>query len=123
MATPETRAAIGRSIIINGDVTSGEDLTIDGCVTGTIEVGGHNLTVGAGASITAELAGRTITISGTVNGNVVASDAIEVRETALVTGDLRAPRISVHDGAGISGRIEIGQGASAAAPRPLAIAV
>ena len=99
-------ACIGKSVVIRGEVTSAEDLVIDGCVEGTIELSGHCLTVSAGASIKAELVGRIITIDGAVTGNIAASEKVAVRATGSVDGDIRAPRIAVSEGAVLRGRVE-----------------
>ena len=108
-----TKAWIGPSVSIKGDVSSAEDLTIEGQVEGTIEVGDNNLIVGVGASITAALVAHTITISGAVNGNVTASDTIEIRAQGSVEGNLKAPHIAVRDGALLHGRVDTYQPASA----------
>jgi cytoskeletal protein CcmA (bactofilin family) len=99
-------ACIGPSVVIKGQVSSSEDLVIDGCVEGTIELSGHCLTVSPGASIKAELVGRIITIGGTVTGNVAASEKIAIRATGSVEGDIRAPRIAVSEGSVLRGRVE-----------------
>src|SRR3954468_18702488 len=72
MADRRLVAWIGAAVKIEGKVTSALDLTIDGEVEGEIEVGGHNLTIGAGAVVRADVVGKTVTISGTVIGNVTA---------------------------------------------------
>jgi cytoskeletal protein CcmA (bactofilin family) len=99
-------ARIGKSLIIQGDVSSAEDLIIDGCVEGTVELSGHCLAVGVGASVMADVIGRNITISGAVTGSVAATEKIEVRETGSVVGDIRAPRIVLFDGAVLRGRVD-----------------
>jgi cytoskeletal protein CcmA (bactofilin family) len=99
-------ACIGPSVVIKGEVISSEDLVIDGCVEGTIELSGHCLTVSPGASIRAELVGRVITIGGTVTGNVAASEKVAIRATGSVEGDIRAPRIAVSEGSVLRGRVE-----------------
>jgi cytoskeletal protein CcmA (bactofilin family) len=105
---PRTTAWIGKSVTIKGDVVSAEDLSIDGRVEGTIVVGDHKLTIGAGAAINAELNARAIVISGTVTGNVTATEKIEIRETGSVDGELKMPRLSVREGAMLRGRIDTG---------------
>jgi cytoskeletal protein CcmA (bactofilin family) len=99
-------AWIGKSVAIRGDVVSAEDLSIDGQVDGTIVVGDHNLTIGVGAVIHAQLNARTILISGSVTGNVIAADRIEIRETGSVEGELKTPRLAVREGAVVRGRID-----------------
>lgn len=99
-------AWIGRSVIVKGNVICSEDLTIDGQVEGTIELGGHSLTIGVGAGVKADLVAKTITISGAVTGNVVASEKVELQATGSVNGDILAPRFAMADGAILTGRVE-----------------
>jgi cytoskeletal protein CcmA (bactofilin family) len=101
-----TSALIGRSITVKGDIVSEEDLTIDGRVEGTIAIGAHNLTIGAGALVQAELKADTVIISGAVKGNVSARNKIEIRETGSVQGDISAPIVAVREGAEVKGRID-----------------
>lgn len=114
---PEPRtvvACIGPSVIIKGEVISAEDLIINGRVEGTIDLNGHSLAVGVGASIEAALVAKRITINGTVTGNVTASEAVVIREAGSVQGDVRAPRIALADGALVRGRIDTEQRRAAA---------
>ena len=69
-----TAAWIGKALRIEGRIVSAENLTIDGRVDGTIEVGDHTLNIGPGAAVKADLIAKTVTISGEVTGNVTASE-------------------------------------------------
>jgi cytoskeletal protein CcmA (bactofilin family) len=102
-----TTAWIGKALRIEGRITSKENLTIDGQVEGTIELGEHNLSIGAGAAVTADLVAKTITISGAVTGNVTAADKVDLQGTGSVDGDIKAPRLFMADGATIRGKVEI----------------
>ena len=99
-------AWIGRSVIVKGNVICSEDLTIDGQVEGTIELGDHSLTIGVGAGVKADLVAKIITISGAVKGNIIARDKVELRATSSVDGDIVAPRVVIAEGATLLGRIE-----------------
>ena len=101
-------AWIGKSVFVRGDVVCSEDLTIDGQFEGTIEVGDHGLTIGADASIRADLVANTITIDGKVIGNVTARETLDLRATGSVEGDVRAHRFAMADGAFLRGRVETG---------------
>jgi cytoskeletal protein CcmA (bactofilin family) len=102
-----TTAHIGTSVIIKGQVTSKEPLTIAGRVDGTIQVDGHPLTILAGAQvIAATIVAHEVVIGGNVTGQVDATGRIIVRETAKIEGDLTAPSISVAEGAVLKGRIQ-----------------
>lgn len=100
-------AWIGRSVRIEGKVVSEEDLTIDGTVDGSIELGSHSLSIGAAASVSADLFAKSITISGAVTGNVRALERIDLRATGSVTGDVTAPRLIMADGAVVAGNVDV----------------
>ena len=93
---------------MKGDVVSTEDLHIDGKVEGTIELGDHSLTIGPGASVTADLVAKNIDISGTVKGNVRGSGKVELKKDCQVEGDIMAPRFVMEDGAVLSGKVDTG---------------
>ena len=119
-APPDERrvaAWIGRSLRIEGRIASEENLTIDGHVDGTIEVGNHNLTIGAGATVKANLSARTITVSGVVDGNVTASERVELRPSASITGDIVTPRLTMVDGALVHGKVQAGSAKTAGSSR------
>jgi cytoskeletal protein CcmA (bactofilin family) len=99
-------AWIGQGVVVEGRITSAQDLRIDGKVDGTIEVGDHGLIIGASAAVKANLAARTILICGSVIGNVTAAERLDVQATATVEGDLTAPRLIMIDGALVKGRVE-----------------
>ena len=103
------RAAwIGGAILVKGDVVSTEDLVIDGQVQGTIELGDHSLTIGAGATVVADLVAKDVTISGQVKGDVVGSGKVELKASAKVEGDISAPKFVMEEGATLSGKVDTG---------------
>ena len=108
--TPERRtvAWIGKAVRVEGKVISGEDLTIDGDIVGSIELGGHSLTIGEDAQIKADLLAKTVTISGQVTGNVKGVEKVELRATGSVEGDITAPRFVMAEGAVVLGKVQAG---------------
>ena len=109
-AFTERRVAawVGKALRVEGHIISNEDLTIDGSVEGSIELGDHSLTVGPGAIVKADLTAKTITISGAVTGMVRATEKVDLREPGSVQGDIKAPRFVMAEGATVRGRIEAG---------------
>ena len=101
-------AWIGTALRVEGRIISAQDLVIDGSVDGSIELGNHSLTIGAGASVKADLTARHITISGNVIGNVRATDMVDLRPTGSVHGDISTPRLLMADGAIARGRVVAG---------------
>ena len=113
---PETptrgTAVIGKSVSIKGQIFSQEDLTIDGEVEGSVELKEHRLTVGPNGKLQAGVKAREIVVLGIINGNVEATDKIDIRKDARLVGDIKTTRIVIEDGAYFKGSIDITRGAS-----------
>ena len=101
-------AWVGKALRVEGRIISSEDLTIDGSVEGSIELGDHNLIIQPGATVKADLTAKTITISGAVTGAVHASEKVELREAGSVEGDISAPKFVMAAGSTVRGRIAAG---------------
>jgi cytoskeletal protein CcmA (bactofilin family) len=101
-------AWIGKAVRVEGKVISEEDLTIDGDVEGSIELGGHSLTIGQDAKIKADLLAKIVTISGRVTGNVRAVEKVDLQATGTVLGDITAPRFAMAEGATVTGKVHAG---------------
>lgn len=104
---PTTAASIGKSVMIKGQIISREDLYFDGELEGTVELQEHRLTIGPNGRVKADVKAREICIIGSVQGNVDASDKIEIRKEAKLVGDVRTARIVIEDGAYFKGSIDI----------------
>ena len=97
---------IGKGIYIKGGVSGAEDLTIEGCIEGTISLKNH-LVIGQSGVVNADVSAEAATIYGEVRGNVSAASRVEVHETAQIVGDISAPVVYLADGARFRGRIEM----------------
>ena len=118
-------AHIGKSVLIKGELSGNEDLYIDGEIEGTVELREHNLTVGPNGRVKANLHAKEITVLGKVQGNVRATDKLEIRKSGSLNGDIITARITIEDGAYFKGSIDIQRGEAAArtdAKRPEAAA-
>jgi cytoskeletal protein CcmA (bactofilin family) len=100
-------ALLGSSIAIKGEVFSSEDLIVEGEVEGRIELKSHNLTIGTQGRVKAQVHARNVIAEGTVTGDILAEEKISILETAVVSGDLRAPRIAIADGAQFRGSVDM----------------
>jgi cytoskeletal protein CcmA (bactofilin family) len=114
MKPAEGSTVIGKSVTIRGEVSGNEDLYMDGVVEGTISLPESRLTVGPNARITADLQARDVVIYGRVEGNISAAGRIELRESAVVKGDIAAERLSIEENASIKGRVELSEVAARA---------
>ena len=74
---------------------------------GTVEVPEHRLTIGPHAKLQASIRAREVVVLGGVNGNVEASEKIDIRKDAKLTGDIKTGGIIIEDGAYFKGSIDI----------------
>ena len=98
---------IGQSVVIKGDLSAEEDLTIEGQVEGKIDLGNNVLSIGSTGRITAQVLAKVVIVMGKVNGNITATEAINLRETASVDGELVAPRVGIAEGASFQGQVDM----------------
>ena len=98
--------SIGKAVKITGQIYSKEDLYVDGDVEGSIELEEHRLTIGPNGKVSSHVKAREVVILGNVQGNVDASDKLEVRKDARVVGDIKTARIVIEDGAYFKGSID-----------------
>ena len=99
---------IGRSIVITGNVTSDEDLQIEGRVKGVIVMRHANLTVGEPGHVDAEVHGVRVNIHGSLQGSVTATERITLAATASVKASLSANQVVLIEGARFGGGIDMG---------------
>lgn len=99
-------AHIGQSVCIKGELSGSEDLYLDGEVEGTIDLRTSSLTVGPNGRVRANTQAKAIVVQGKVNGSMRA-DRVELKKTALVTGDIVTQHVVIEDGAFFKGGIDI----------------
>ena len=123
---PRNTATIGKAVKIIGQIFTKEDLYVDGDVEGTIESQDNKVTIGPNGRVQAGIRAREVVILGQVQGNVEATDKVDIRKDAKLVGDITTARISIEDGALFKGSIDIKKtearpaaaAASASAPAP-----
>jgi cytoskeletal protein CcmA (bactofilin family) len=108
MDAPQSEIAnLGKSVRIKGEVSGSEDLYIDGEVEGSIDLRSHNVTVGPNGKIKASVSAKSVVVQGKVDGRITASDRLDLRKSAVVTGDVTTQRISIEEGAFLKGTVDI----------------
>jgi cytoskeletal protein CcmA (bactofilin family) len=98
---------IGRSIKINGELQGDEDMRIEGEVTGTIQLTNNTLTVGSEGKIFADVYAKSVSVEGVMEGDLYGSERVNIGNQAQVRGNIKAPRVSLEDGARFKGSIEM----------------
>ena len=101
---------IGKSVVIKGELSGSEDLTIEGQVEGKIELRQNVLTIGPNGKIKAQVFAKSVIVLGEVVGNVTASEKVDIRDNGSVDGDLVSPRVAIAEGAHFRGSIDMQRG-------------
>ncbi len=98
---------IGKSVVIKGELTGSEDLTIEGQVEGKIELKQNVLTIGPNGRIKAQVLAKVVVVQGDVHGDITATERVDIRDNGSVDGDVSAPRVAIADGAHFRGSIDM----------------
>lgn len=107
LPSPTPASSLGRSVVVKGELTGSQDLTIDGQVEGRIDLHDHELTIGPNASIHAEIVAKTVTIFGSVVGNVTVGGTLHLRHGGSLEGDAVCACIAIQDRAHFCGTVEM----------------
>ena len=98
---------IRKSLVIKGELSGDEDVTLEGRVDGAINLSGAALTVGRLGKVKAAIVAKSVVVAGEVRGNIKAAEEIVLQETCMVEGDLAAPSVRIARGADVRGRVHI----------------
>jgi len=99
-------SVLGPTLKFKGVLTADEDLLIQGRIEGSIK---HtsSLTIGESGHIKADVKAEYIAVEGHVNGDLIGSKSVKVRETAKITGNIVSPNVSLVEGANFNGTIDM----------------
>jgi cytoskeletal protein CcmA (bactofilin family) len=122
MPNENSQTIISADVQITGTIKCGGSIRIDGKLDGDL-VCAADAAIGRNAVIKGGIQAASVTIEGTIQGNITAKDKIDMKSTAKVHGDISAKRLAVEDGVTFIGRSEVNPtgavaGGPAAEPSP-----
>src|ERR1700676_2652435 len=99
-------------ITIRGEISGPDAIYVDGIIEGEINIPGERVTVGPNGTVMSTskkpcITAREVVVLGTIVGNVIATDRLEIRANGSVTGDVSTVRIKIEDGSIFQGGIDI----------------
>jgi len=103
---------LGKTLLFRGELTAEEDVILQGRVEGSIRHA-RNLIIGPEGSVLGDVHATHLTVEGLVEGDLHCSEAVVVRTTAQVRGNIFAPRVGIMEGAMFNGRVEMDPNAAA----------
>src|ERR1700722_8503976 len=101
------QSTIGKTLLIKGEISGSESVLIEGKVEGSIALPNDRVTVGRNGRVSANIAAQDIVVLGELLGNCNASDHLDIRCEGSLCGDVVVSRISVEEGAYLTGSIDI----------------
>jgi cytoskeletal protein CcmA (bactofilin family) len=99
-------SVLDAQLTVRGDIETEGTLRIDGRLEGSIRRA-DVVVLGTGASVVGDISAREVIVGGTVHGNVVATERVELQPSAVVTGDIEAGAIMIHEGCSVQGRLSV----------------
>jgi len=104
----QNRLVLGPNDSLEGKLTYGGSMTVDGGhAEGEFRVGG-NIEIGNGTVVKALLEASNVTIKGEVEGKLTARDKLTLGKQAKLNGDVQVRRLQIEDGASLNGYVRMG---------------
>jgi cytoskeletal protein CcmA (bactofilin family) len=97
---------IGAGITIEGEITTEEDVIVQGTVRGKLQAK-DGVTIEQGGVVEADIVGGALTCAGAVTGNITSNDRVDLQPGAKVVGNVKATRITIADGAQFKGNVDM----------------
>ncbi|MEP6495043.1 MAG: polymer-forming cytoskeletal protein [bacterium] len=129
MPTPGPRRAASREakesviaadITIEGTIEGAGHVRLAGRFKGDVHIQG-DLTIDTGAKLTGSVRANSVAIAGDVEGNIESAARVELLESGVLTGDLKAGTLTVAAGSRMRGRAEFGWGDEQGSKSPLTL--
>lgn len=99
---------LGAGVSIRGDLISDQNLRFDGRIEGSVLARG-GVILGRDANVKGRVIGTVVRLAGRLNGEIVATEQLEILEGAILEGVIRAASVRVEDGACLNGEIQMGE--------------
>lgn len=103
----QATSIIGKLLVVKGELSGEEALVVEGEVEGSIMLQGQRLTVRTNGRVRANIEARHVILHGRVEGDIRATDRLELFKSASVKGNVSTGRISIEDGAFFKGKLDI----------------
>lgn len=98
---------IASELTIEGDLTSEDDVRIEGRVCGRVTTTA-NVELGPKGAVESDVSGRTVSVAGSVSASITASERVDLLAGGRLVGDVKAPRLTIADGATFRGKVDMG---------------
>lgn len=106
--TPSSsKNVLANDVDVKGTIKFENELIFDGRIEGEIVSENGALTLGKNANVNGEVKTKSVVVHGSVSGNITVSERAELKASSQLTGDLKATRIVIEEGATFIGKSEV----------------
>jgi cytoskeletal protein CcmA (bactofilin family) len=105
-ATGRPTCVIGPKTTIKGEISGDEEVLVEGTVEGQIRIT-RDLRVGSGGIVRATVEALSVVVSGEMVGDCAAQNRVEIQASGRLTGNIRAPKIVIAEGAMFKGNSDM----------------
>jgi cytoskeletal protein CcmA (bactofilin family) len=109
VAAAPTTCVIGAKTHISGEVSGEDNVVVEGTVEGKINIA-HDLRVGPGGRVKANVTAQSVVVAGELVGDCQATQRVQIEATGKMTGNIRAPRVVIVEGATFRGNSDMSGG-------------
>ncbi len=95
---PATTCVIGAKTTVKGDILGDEDVVVEGAVEGQIRIN-RDLRIGQSGTVKATVEAQSVVVAGELIGDCAAANRVEIQASGRLTGNIRAPKIVIAEGA------------------------
>src|SRR5215510_8367249 len=105
---PEMKeSVIASDLTIEGKIVGSGHVRLAGRFKGDVQVDG-NLTIDSGANVDGQVRAQTVTVGGELKGNIENAKRVELLESGVIMGDVKAGSLTVAAGSRMRGQVEFG---------------
>jgi cytoskeletal protein CcmA (bactofilin family) len=97
---------IAKGTVVTGTIHAEEAVSVGGTLKGEVLASNHDVTLEQGGRIEGSATARTMTIGGTFVGQMIALQGVRLQRTAWVKAEIKAPTLSMEEGAIFNGSVE-----------------
>ncbi|MEY4546336.1 MAG: hypothetical protein RL685_2531 [Pseudomonadota bacterium] len=97
---------VGAGLIVEGELTTDEEVVVEGTVRGTLTTG-DSLSIGSEGIVEADVRAGSVVVAGQLTGNVSARQRVDIQAGGRLIGDVKAGRLTIADGASFRGNVDM----------------
>jgi cytoskeletal protein CcmA (bactofilin family) len=97
---------IGENIVVDGEIEGEDPIVVEGTVKGRMGID-SSVSVATEGVVEADIESSEVEVSGSMTGDIDASERVEIKNEGKMVGDIRSPRILIEDGANFKGHIDM----------------